>query len=290
MLGIYSLVYAADAATGLTISPVTNEINAAPGDVYSGKVKVTNSGSSTTEVTVSVKDFGAQDESGKPAVLSDDEISSYSMKNWVRVTTEKFEIASKEAIDINYSITVPTTAEPGGHYGMIMFSPSAKSNGTSSGSQVTVGAQIGSMILLNVSGNAITNGSMEEFSINKKFYSYSPVKFISRILNSGSVHFKPEGNIIIKNAFGKEVGKLAVNETKGNVLPDQIRKFENDWSYGNRFGWYTASVDLSFGGSNSLSSSLIFYIIPWKEALGVVVILIIAIYILRHIQWKKQNK
>ena len=42
MLGVFKLAGAVDTTTGLTISPVTNEISAAPGDVYTGKVKVTN--------------------------------------------------------------------------------------------------------------------------------------------------------------------------------------------------------------------------------------------------------
>lgn len=290
MLGIFGLANAADATTGLTISPVTNEVNAAPGEVYSGKVKVTNSGSSVTEVTVSVKDFGAQDETGQPAVLSDDETTSYSMKSWVKVTSEKFELASKEAKEINYSITVPTTAEPGGHYGMIMFAPSAKNESSTGGSQVTVGAQIGSMILLNVSGDATTKAEVEEFSIAKKLYSYNPAKFTSRILNSGSIHVKPVGSIVITNAFGKEAGKLTVNEAKGNVLPDQIRKFENEWSVKKHFGWYTARLSLTYGGADTLNDSLIFFVIPWKETAGAVLILVVLFYMLRHMQWKKENK
>lgn len=290
LLGIFSLTYAADATTGLTISPVTNEVNAAPGDVYTGKIKVTNIGASVTEVTVSVKDFGAQDESGQPAVLTDDETTSYSMKSWVKLTSEKFELASKEAKDINYSITVPTTAEPGGHYGMIMFAPSAKSDSSTSGSQVTVGAQIGSMILLNVSGDATTSAQVEEFSIAKKLYSYNPADFTTRILNTGTVHVKPEGSVVVSNTFGREVAKLTINEAKGNVLPDQIRKFENEWKYGKRFGWYTARLSLTYGGSDTLTSSLIFFVIPWKETAGGVLVLLLLVYMLRHMQWKKENK
>lgn len=306
VLGLFSFIkfsQAADSPTGLAISPPLTELTINPGDSYSGKIKVTNNYTTAAEVSVTVKDFSAADESGAPTILESTQTSSYSLKDWIQVKEEKVNLEGKEDYEFNYTVQVPTTAEPGGHYGIILFTPTIKSTASSSGSQVSIGMEIGSMVLVNVSGESITAGSLKELFTckkvkdqdgketckNQKLFSYSPIEFVSRIENSGNVHFKPSGEISIKNAFGKEVSTLLFNDSSGNVLPSQIRKFTNDWSYGRRFGWYKANLDLAYGSSGKLQSSLLFFIIPWKETTGGVVILILLIWLLRHVQFKKKE-
>jgi hypothetical protein len=281
--------YAADASTGLTISPPINELNANPGDSYTGKIKVTNNSTITSTVEVAAKDFGATDESGAPTVLEDTQKSSYSLKSWVTLKEVKVNIEPKQYYEFNYTLDIPKTAEPGGHYGMILFTPSVATTAQTAGSSVSVGVQVGSMVLVNVSGDSITAGSIKQFMTDKKFYSYKPVEFTTRIENSGNVHFKPSGNLIVKNAFGKQVANLTFNDANGNILPSQIRKFMNEWSIGKRFGWYKANLDLTYASSNKLQSSTLFFIIPWKETTASIILLIVLIWIIRHIEWKKKE-
>lgn len=281
---------------GLTISPPVVEINLEPGNSYEKTVKITNPTDSLVELYPVAMNFGAKDESGTPTFLSaEDDSYTFSMANWIKFDTEKVALTSQQVVDFEYTIEVPADVEPGGHYGVLFFSTKAPELATDQ-SQVAISSQVGVLILGKVSGDIKEEGSVEEFSAVKSFYLKAPVDLTARIKNSGNVHFKPNGDVTIKNIFGSEVGKITFNESSGNVLPDSIRKFDIQWNpnqspfYKIPIGKFTASLAATYGENNqSLASDVSFWIIPiwFMIVVGIVILLIIFLII-----WTKkgQNK
>lgn len=284
---------AADNTAGLIVSPPTTEKEVKAGDKFQGNIKITNPNATTElSVNISVEDFAASGEDGQQTFIepsSND--SNYSLGKWI-TTEEKVDLKANESREISYTITVPENAEPGGHYGVIFFSPSIKDTDNSVGSNGVVAVpKVGALFLLTVPGDIKNDGKIIEFSADKKLYieSTNIVNFLTRFQNLGTNHVKPQGNIVIKNVFGKQVANLQVNEKSGNVLPESIRKFENEWQKKWGFGPYRAELSLNYGENGNVKAQLSFWIIPWKETLIAIILLILLIWILRHLKWNTKQ-
>jgi len=287
---------------GVIISPPLTEKQAAPGSVYSDSVKVTNpNANADLTVTVSVEDFVAKGEDGQQSFIeSAENNSSYSLGRWLTVSENSFELKSNQSKVVNYTINVPANAEPGGHYGVIFFSPTLSASNQANSNSVLAIPKIGALILFTVPGDINYSGQITSFEAGKKvddtftakklfIDSNNVIDYLTKFQNSSSTHVKPVGEIVIKNMFGKEIAKLTVNDKDGNVLPDSVRKFENQSEIKHGFGLYNTSVTLSYGENKTVSAIYSFWIVPWKETVGAVVVLIILIWIFRNLSWKKKN-
>ena len=151
---------------------------------------------------------------------------------------------------------------------------------TPSGTAVAVAQKLGAIILVKL-GKATESGQIVSFGPSKTFSEYPPITFTTRFKNTGNVHVKPRGSIIITNMFGKTVANVSVNENANNVLPNSERLFTSTWKDSFGFGRYTASEKLIYGDSGQVEmATTSFWVIPWKTSLIVVVVLFLSILIL----------
>lgn len=300
VLAIFSLCFGASAkaaettssVAGLIVSPPLVEKEATPGNAYDGKVKITNPNSDTDlNVEISVNDFKANGEGGEQTFVDPAENSTFSLGTWITID-KNVVLTANETKEIPYTVNVPANAEPGGHYGVIFFVPSVKKSASVTGNGVMAIPKIGSLLLFKIPGDIKYDANIQEFSINKKLFgdSKSSVDFVTRFQNLSSTHVKPQGNIVVRNTFGKEVTNLVVNEKMGNVLPDSIRRFDNNWEKKYGFGLYKATVTLAYGDTGATTAEISFWIIPWKETAGVIIIIALVIWILSHLKWGGNNK
>ena len=269
---------------GLTISPPLFELNLKEGETSSQTIKITNPTESLVEVYPLVMNFKASGESGEPAFYpATSEEEKFSLAKWITFNQTKIALTPEQVVEFKFQIKVPSDAEPGGHYGVVFFATEPPQLEKDI-SQVAIASMIGSLILGKTPGEIIEKGVLEEF-IAGRFYFKKPIKFTTRIQNTGNIHFKPQGEIMIKDWRGKIVEKVAVNSAKGNVLPDSTRKFEESWTPQK---WYTvgrfkADLKLTYGESNqSLNGKLIFWIIPW----WLITVLVILILALAFLLWR----
>lgn len=277
---------------GLTISPPIFELTLKPGETSSQTIKITNPTQKLMEIYPLVMNFRASGETGEPAFYpATSEEEKFSLARWIKFNQTKLALTPEQVVEFKYQITVPQDAEPGGHYGVVFFATEPPKPEQDI-SQVAIASMIGSLILGRVPGDINENGQLEEFS-SQRFYFKGPVKFITRIKNTGNIHFKPQGDITIKNWQGKSVDKIVVNAAKGNVLPDSTRKFEENWPPGKwTVGKFTAVAALTYGETNqNLSSNLSFWIIPiWFIVLVALILIVIIVLIIWILKKKKKRK
>lgn len=274
--------------TGLVISPPIREQEVKPGASYSGVIKVSNLNTQANlQVDVSVQDFSAKGENGEQEFIdSETNSGNYALGKWITVE-KSFLLDADKTEEVSYTVTVPVDAEPGGHYGVVFFTPKVVS--TLNGSGVVAVPKIGALILLTVPGNIAYDGSIKEFKTDKTYYLdiANTTNFLTRFENLSAVHVKPTGDISIKNTLGQTVATLKVNEKAGNVLPDSIRQFENSWDKKYGFGRYSASVALAYATGKTATASFAFWILPWKLIAIGLAVLVILIWIIKHISWRK---
>lgn len=248
--------------SNLSISPLTFELTANPGDQISNVVRVFNNGDTPMSVAMEIRDFTAAGERGEVA-LGTLENQSFSLTHWVKVSPETFVLEPRSFKVVDFNITVPPNAEPGGHYGTILASLTSTAESTGA----ALAQKIGSLLLLQVSGEIQEHMGVSSF-VAPGFSEYGPVALTARFENTGSVHLKPRGFIVVKNMLGDEVARLDVPQS--NVLPNSIRKLSvsvpDRWLWGR----YDATLTAIYGTTNEpLSVSVSFWVFPWKVALGV---------------------
>ncbi len=256
------------------ISPPVVELKADPGESVNFNLKFRNITTTALKITSEVNDFVARGEDGQPRLLLDSsEQSSFTLAAYVR-SIPNFKLEPQEQKVVKIFIDVPKDASPGGHYGVVRFTGTPVTLGNASA--VALNASLGSLVLLNVSGDVKESLSFIEFStsqngVNKHLFEQGPLTFSERFQNTGNVHVKPVGAVRVTNLFGQEVAKLDMNDNGGNILPDSIRRFEQTFSKRFMFGKYKAEASAYYGQNNQLlTQTLTFWVIPYR-AIGIAI-------------------
>jgi len=283
-----------DAANGLQITPALVQLNAEKGKTYTVELKVLNVTGSDLSFKSAVNDFAAKDETGTPSILlNETEPAPTSIQSWVGDIPD-FTLKAHETKTIEAIISVPTDAEPGGHYGVIRFSGTAPQlNGTGVG----LSASAGTLFLVRVAGDITEKLNLITFEATSStdgkphsLFENGPITFLTRFQNTGNVHVQPSGKITVHDIFGNPVATLDINDEKGNILPSSIRRFESTLNQHWLFGRYTADISIAYGTTGgAIVESTSFWVIPWKLILIGLAILATVIYVLR-IGIKRYNK
>ncbi len=254
---------------GVTVSPLTFELTANPGDIIANTLKVSNFSDAAISIKMEAENFVAIGEEGRVVTTSEqEEDTTYSLRKWITITPEEFTLEGKGDQTVNFIIEVPQNAEPGGKYGSVLvgITGSMQEDGTGA----VISTKTGSLVLLMVAGDLKEKLSVKDFSTSS-FQEYGPVAFEIRFENKGTVHVKPKGYIVIANWFNNNVKELEFPQE--NVMPGAVRKIKAEWDTKWLFGKYTATIFGVYGVSNqNIDSRVItFWVLPWKIILGIVV-------------------
>ena len=273
---------------GVTISPLTFELTANPGDVLTNKLRVYNPTDNVISVKMETEDFQAIGETGK-VILGSEEDTTFSLKKWITTSPTEFTLKPKEQKFVDFILSVPENAEPGGKYGSILAGVSGIMGQEITGTSIT--QQVGALVLLTVAGEVKESLDIKSFTTSS-FMEYGPVVFDIRFQNIGTVHAKPRGFVTITNLFGKKVADVEFPQL--NVIPGATRKIETKWGDKWLFGKYTATLVGSYGTSNTpLEPEVItFWAFPWKIGLGIflAIVIIFAFFYKTRKRWQLATK
>lgn len=257
----------------LSVSPLTFELTANPGNSLTNKIKISNPSNRPVNIRMTVEDFKPTGETGS-VIITEDESYTYSLSQWVSVEPTEFTLPPLGQQVVTFTIDVPAQAEPGGHYGSVLAEvlPSEVEGGSA------IAQKVGVLVLLSVAGEVTEQLLVKEFSA-PSFIEEGPIVFLLRFENLGTVHVRPKGFISITNMLGKKEADIAFPQK--NVLPNSIRKLEVSWDPGFAIGKYTATLVANYGINNlPLTAVITFWVVPWKKILVVFIATFIIITIL----------
>lgn len=276
---VVSSVYAAN--VGLTIQPIKISHTIEAGDFVSDVITLTNASDVRVKVGIKVEDFipvagqeGIQFVGRAPGITT--------ARDWIKIEDEKKFIFEKgESRSIRYIVSPPANAEPGSHFGVLLF----KANELEQKGQLQIGTQVGALLFITVPGDFLQKGRILDFT-GPAFVQKGPVNFKIKFENTGTVHFEPKGMIEIKNMFGKTVGQAPVSGTA--VLPTGVKEVAASWDIeGFLWGRYAASVKLFDGEGNELTADKIsFYGFPLWYAAGFILAVIILFFGIKFLKNK----
>jgi len=210
---------------------------------------------------------------------------------------ESFRLEPGETKTLTVTFDIPTNVTPGSHYGLVLFT----AQNDQGDQDVALSASVGPIVLIEVDGELQSDLQLVEASAARdsdnnpatpsnlgSFFSGGPLSVVLRLQNNGNTFLQPSGTFQVKNFFGKTVKQYEVNSPENTasdrayVLPDQIRRFENDLDDRLYFGRYTIEGTLSYVGGPGDDFIIVnksFWVIPyWLIAAIVgVILLVIAI-------------
>lgn len=262
---------------GVSISPITFELNSDPGDTLSNQVKIYNPTEFPQTVKMKVEDFTPVGEEGQVVLEEPDgDSSTFSLASWTEIYPTELTLQPSEQQIVTFVINVPTNGEPGGHYGSIV---ALISGAQGEGTGTSISSKRGALLLLKVSGKITEELMIKEFS-TKGFQETGPVDLTVRFENSGNVHVRPAGFVAITDLFGNKVAELEIPQN--NVIPGSVRQANVTWEEERPIGYYTATLAANYGATSkqTISATTTFIVFPWKIGLVVLVILVIIIFIL----------
>ncbi len=280
---------------GVRIQPAIIEPSGAlePGSTHSYDLSVINFSGSTETYFLSVRDISDVGPGGVPIFQKPgDEESGYEMSSWISLPVSEITVEPDAEVTVPFTITIPSDASPGGHFGSVMITSEAPEI-TESGA--AVGFQVANIISLRVAGDVVERAGIRQFSTDRFLYGNKEVTFSINIENTGNVLVRPIGPLVVRNMFGQEVATIIMNESSAGVFPGRVRDdIRAVWSEdGAGFGRYEAIVSLTYGevnGKQTTSSTVTFWILPMSiigPALGILGFILLVVFIIVRVYIKR---
>ena len=280
----------AQSSTGLSAIPPRLEILAVPGETISRVIKVRNDSNTIRDITVSATNFIVTNDVGTPIAFSDSpHPSRWAASDWIQISPSSFTLAPGQIKPLTLSVVTPTDALPGGHYVMVLHSPSTSATSKTS---AAVQLNVGTLVYLTVPG-AITQNARINYFNAPSFSEFGPISFVTSIKNLSDIHLAPAGTITVTNWLKGNTVILPL--TKTNIFPDTSREFTNTLDRKWLFGRYRADLLAHYGTAGGLLTvTIFFWVIPWRLFLLIFMVILffslIHIYLRRHPRFSPQKE
>lgn len=167
-------------AFAIAVSPSRTEVKIPAGGKYYGEFVITNTGNKPIKAII-FKD--------KPAIGSEKE----EVSRWLRFYTNEVEIPPLESRTVQYEISVPKYAK--GEY-----APTVIFHEKPLREKVQVYAQIKMPVYIIIEGTEVYKGKLESVNV----LSANPVVVSVRVNNTGNIHVRPTGKLVIKKISAKK--------------------------------------------------------------------------------------
>ncbi len=289
----------------LQISPLPIELITKPGTAVETDLRVRNIGSQTDRLQVRLLRV-SEDDNGA-VHLSAPQAGDEWVK-WVSFDRTVFDAPSNDWQTVKMTVKVPGSAAFGYYFAVEYLR--ADQEAPQPGKTVAHGA-VATFILLNADApGAKREAQIASFTADRKSYEFLPATFTVKVRSTGNVHAAPYGNIFILKGT-KQIGVIAINAAKSNILPHASRFFSTAWtdgfpvyvpklkdgqpvsskngqpvttlkwdfSHANRlrFGHYTAHLVMIYDNGQRdvpMEASVQFWVVPWRVVGAVFVIAI----------------
>ena len=274
----------ARAQLSLSVTPPLFQITIQPGTDWASSIKAINPNPYEIVVRAEAVNFTAEGEGGHGRFVPIRDVpDENTLAGWIDIGAGDIVIPPEKTVDVPFTIRVPENASPGGHYAAVFIgtrppqaslAPGGPPQESGAGPAIRVSSSVTSLIFVRIPGNVVEAGSIIDFVSENLFYQKPDVTFNLRFENTGNVHLRPQGDITIYTMWGRERGKIFINEKTefGNVLPESVRKFNFQWKGEESIfdaGRYRAVATLTYGVENrqNVSRETIFWVVPVRPLL-----------------------
>ena len=218
------------------MSPAVTKLSAKVDQLQKSSFKVVNTGEAAFNYTVYARPYSVDTEAYKPNYSDTPERSD--LYRWVQFDQATGSLQPGQTHEINYSVLVPQSTTPGGHYGVIFAEtvPSQSQRGV-----VVRTKRVGSVVRMTVDGDVNQSGNISSLDV-PWLQLESSLKANARLLNSGNVDFDASATMVVKTIFNREVFK---SNSSHVVFPQKPRSITTEWVDASAIGLYRVTYSAS---------------------------------------------
>lgn len=253
-LGIsISIVYA---GVSLTVNPTVLEYNVNPGGTSTQNINIINSEGQKQQIKIEVFD-GEINGDTIMALTTNSTNTGFQLSP----SPQTFVLDKGESKDIEVKLISSSKTSPGGYYKVLSITASDLSGNEqvnvqegAVGASQKINSSFAVPVLVAVKGKVIDTGQIVKFETDQKQYKSGPVKFNLVFKNTGNIHYKPTGKIVIYKD-GQKMGEVTLDSK--NVLANSERTLSATWD--KKFismGSYKAQLVLFYGLDNAYSETI----------------------------------
>ncbi len=289
----------------LGFTPVSQELHITPGDLYTDKITVWHQSETEMEYFITIRGFKQiEDHPGTAVLLSEEEemASRTSAASWFHIETTSVVVPPQHNFELNYLIEVPEDAEPGEYYAQIFFHTEQQQAASTDAVMAYSNIAGGPTFLIRTGDEMDEEVSLLEFKSTNKFYESPKVALNTSVQNTGNVHLKPNGVIVLTNMFGQELATVEFNPNRRALIRDSIATYVTEWESNYLLtddsklavGPITAELTLYYTsespGYNPITAETEFWILQWKLALAVLGAIVVLVWTLKAVKKSKKKE
>jgi len=262
----------------LTITPTTANIVINPGSINKGSLQVINQGSSAYDFQVYTNPYSVTGENYTPdfTVLPNKPNPS----SWFQLSSSGSHANPGQTYNINYTITVPKSTQPGGYYAVIF---AETKNPSSVANSVSLNERVGELFYMQVAGPVVQKGSL--LTWQSSFFQKPPLIATLRLENSGGLHYMSTINYHISDILGQNKYSLY---TQKIVLPDTIRRIQLPWNNTPSIGIFKVNGNVNFlGQTHNLPTTYVFVMSETIRLFTLLVLVVIIFIFLVRIVYRQ---
>lgn len=241
-------------AHAMQIKPAIFDLITEPGQSVSGSFSVKNDENRPQKYFFSMQKFLPQGEAGDQTFLPMTETKG--LPKWTYLSKSSVSLAPGQEERVSFAIRVPADAARGSAQEAIFVStvpPDMKQSG------IGVGIRTGMFVFLRVGAIQESHLSFVWVSHPDAWFSHLPVPIQMTIENQGGAYEIPQGEIVIRNVFGRERARILFNPSGSRVLSGSRRSFSSVWQNhppaSDQGFWTNVGEELSNGGFGSYTLS-----------------------------------
>lgn len=292
----------------LGIYPPLMQIHATPPTFVQSPFTVTNSGSVPIYLKIVVRPFTQSDnDNGQPQYLVMGQKIGEDPRIFQRMSvfdgtqnTDNITLAPQEKKNLELRINLPQGEPAGDYYFSITMLSNPVATGQNSGAAIAGG--ISTNVLLSIGPQGDTTGYIQNFSA-PFFLTQGPVPFILQVANTSKHFINPEGTIIVKDMFGKIIGKVTIRQDT-LVLANTSRYLTDTMSYANPpktphpvalwpqqflLGPYSATLDIALSNQGPAFHQTIYFLaLPVQMLVGIFLAIILVSIITYRVKKRLQ--
>jgi hypothetical protein len=219
----------------VNVSPSKIELSISSSRTYEGVLEVRNAEQGVLDVKLRTENWfkaveGIAKETGTNL-------------EWLKLTPASFELKGQEKRDVRYRVNIPESAR--GELNAMIFIE-AKPRAASQGA-ISINTSIGVPIYVIITGTEILKAKVKKVEVMKN----GPLLLNVLIENSGNVHIRPTGTIVIARSPEGATKQspeivLPLNEYNYPILPNSSRTLEIRADKALAPGKYTAGVQMEY--------------------------------------------